>query len=184
MVAALHEVLVNPGYPIATGYMTPWAHLTLNLLLLLPAGLALERAVGPVPVAVAALAGTLALDAWILTAGWTGYIGGSSGAVFGVFGAAVGAGVLANGRRRWFALESLAGVMMFMYLRQGSAAAPFHLAAVGAGVLTVVAMLRASGSIRSGRRGPSPDGLLTRRLRRRGSPTSPAPLSPRGPGCR
>lgn len=82
------NVLINPGYPMISGYRTPEAHLIGCLVVLLPAGLLLERRLGAVAVAAPMLAVTVALDVWRLAAGFHGFSGGSSGPVFGVLGGA------------------------------------------------------------------------------------------------
>jgi len=136
-------VLINPGFTTATGHVSPLAHLLGNLAILIGAGLVMERGMGPLPVIAAAVAGTVALDAWLLIGGWQGYSGGSSGAVFGVLGGAAASGVIAGGARRRVAIECLTAVSFFLFVRQGRSFVLFHLAAVGAGSVGSWLVLRA-----------------------------------------
>ena len=134
-------VLINPGFT-STRPVSPLAHLLGSLAILLAAGLVMERRVGSLPVIAALVAGTVALDVWLLTGGFYGYSGGSSGAVFGVLGGALASGVIAGGTRRRFAIGDGDGGDV-LFVRQGRSFVIFHLAAVGAGALAGWLVLRA-----------------------------------------
>src|SRR5205807_6557385 len=98
-------VLVNPAFRTKTVSLSIFDHWAINMVLLVAAGRRVERRLGPWAAVVACLAGALASGLWQwgrFPLGGPG--GGTSGASFGVLGAAILLGLRAGGDYRRYAL--------------------------------------------------------------------------------
>jgi membrane associated rhomboid family serine protease len=153
----LTGVLVNPAFRTATTSLSIFDHWAINMALVVAAGRRVERRLGPWATGVACLGGALASGLWEwarFPSGGPG--GGTSGASFGILGAAIVLGVLAGGGYRRYALGVLAVtvfVLTWMYDHEG---VYFHLAAMAGGASVAWGLAVGWPKVRPTRPGPLP----------------------------
>ena len=133
--------LVNPAFRTETVSLSVFDHWAVNVVLLIASGRRVERRLGSWAVVGACLAGALASGIWEwarFPAGGPG--GGTSGASFGLLGAAILLGLWAGGGYRRYALGGLAFTLYLLSWMYDSTGIAFHVIAMagGAAFTTVV----------------------------------------------